>query len=198
MSPRPSVLLFDVMSTLVYDPITREIPEFFDMSLQELYDRKHPDAWQRFECGALPEETFYDIYLPQRDEPIDASAFRRTLYEAYQWIDGMQPLLETLCERDVPMHAFSNYPVWYRIIERKLKLSHVLEWSFVSCNTGLRKPHDQAYQHVVSTLQLPPEECLFVDDRADNCRAARQAGMQAVVFENAHSLCEELQHLGVL
>ena len=199
MTPRPpAVVLFDVMNTLVYDPIEREIPDFFELSLDELYATKHPDAWPRFERGEISETTFYDIYLPDRSERIDGDRFRELLRDAYRWLEGMESIVATLANAGVSLHAFSNYPVWYRIIDDKLDLSRYLSWTFVSCNTGCRKPNDEAYRRVVTTLDTAPESCLFVDDRRINCDAARKFGFRTICFEGTDPLVEALQRQGLM
>ena len=194
----PSILLFDVMSTLVYDPIAEEIPAFFGLTLKQLYDRKHPDAWQRFERGEIDHQTFCDIYFPHRTEPIDARALRDVLYDAYRWLPGIEPLLEQLSQRGIEMHALSNYPVWYQIIEEKLELSRYLNWSFVSCNTGVRKPDESAFEHALNQLNAAPQHCLFIDDRPANCRAARRVGIGTILFEDAPQLHDELNRRNIL
>ena len=90
------------------------------------------------------------------------------------------------------MHALSNYPCWYRLIEERLQLSRYVAWSFVSCETGVRKPAPEAYLHASRTLNVAPERCLFVDDRERNCDAARAVGMDAIVFRSAEQLRQEL------
>ena len=192
-----SILLFDVMSTLVYDPIEQEIPDFFGLSLQQLYERKHPTAWTDFERGAISESTFYELYFPNRPEPID-DGLRQVLFDAYRWVDGMEALVARLDQRDMAMHALSNYPIWFNIIEQKLALSRYLSWTFVSCLTGLRKPDLQAYEDAVATLGVSPGDCLFIDDRRINCDAAQQIGMEAIVFENADNLAMELSRRKLL
>jgi len=49
-------------------------------------------------------------------------------------------LLHELYAGGVPLHALSNYPRWYQLIEDRLELSRYLRWSFVSCLIGMRKP----------------------------------------------------------
>lgn len=194
----PKVLFFDVMSTLVYDPIAREIPEFFGLSLEQLYENRHPTAWLDFERGEISESLFYERYFPQRGEPIEGSALRATLYDAYRFLDGVQPLLARLAEGPWSIHALSNYPVWFEIIEDKLELSRYLQWSFVSCKTGVRKPQETAYTGAARSLSVAPAHCLFIDDRKINCEAARQVGMDAVRFENSSQLEEELRGRGIV
>lgn len=193
----PKLILFDVMNTLVYDPIEREIPRFFDTTQSALFDEKHPHAWQQFESGRISETTFCRIYLPDRPRPVDRSALRDVLFDAYCWLEGMESLVALLSEH-FPLYALSNYPVWYELIEEKLKISRFLDWRFVSWNTGLRKPDPRAFEHAASDLEVPPHRCLFVDDRTDNCRAAHEVGMEAIRFENADQLADELTRRGLL
>jgi HAD superfamily hydrolase (TIGR01509 family) len=190
-------LLLDVMGTLVYDPFHREMPAFFGMTLEELLAEKHPDAWVRFEHGELSEEAFLRRFFADGRD-YDRAGFVAHVRAAYRFLEGVEPLLAELRERGVPMHALSNYPRWYELIESELALSRYLEWSFVSCETGVRKPHPEAYRNAARTLELPPERCLFVDDRPGNCAAAREVGMDAVVFEDASQLRRALEARGVL
>lgn len=179
---RPEVILWDVMDTLVTDPFFDVMPRFFGMTLTELIEAKHPTAWVRFERAELTEAEFLRVFFAD-GRSYDHAAFRAEVHAAYTWIEDMQPLLAALCERGIGMHAFSNYPIWYLEVERRLRLSRYLSWTFVSCRTGLRKPDPEAYRSALQVLGCEPRACLFVDDRADNCEAARDAGMTAIRFE---------------
>ena len=50
----------------------------------------------------------------------------------------MEALLGRLAAAGVQVHAFSNYPAWWRLIEDKLRLSRYLDWTFVSCHGPMR------------------------------------------------------------
>lgn len=191
------ILLWDVMGTLVHDPFFSEMPRFFGMTFDDLLEAKHPSAWVEFERGERSENEFLEGFFEDRRE-FDREAFVQSIRASYRWIPGMEDLLWDLREVGCPMHAFSNYPVWYRLIEERLELSRFLEWTFVSCLTGLRKPDPAAYAHVLRELAVPPGRCLFIDDRPQNCEAARQEGIQSIVFEGAEPLRSALERVGVL
>lgn len=195
--PRPSVLLLDVMGTLVHDPFYVEIPRFFGMSLRELLAVKHPHAWVEFELDAIDEPTLLARFFAD-GRPVDGEGLRAAVRRAYRFLPGIEPLLQALVARGVAMHALSNYPRWYELIEDRLELSRYLQWSFVSCHTGVRKPDPAAYRHAARTLGVEPSACLFVDDREDNCAAAREQGMDAVRFTDASSLHDALAERGLL
>lgn len=194
--PEP-VLLLDVMDTLVYDPWHAEVPALFGLTLPELLAQKHPTAWQEFELGGLDEETFAARYFAD-GRAVDPAAFKACLRDAYRWLDGVEELLAELESRGVAMHALSNYPPWFELIEERLGLSRYLSWEFVSCRTGVRKPDRAAYLGPARRLGVAPGDCLFVDDKARNVAGAEAVGMPAIEFESAAQLRRELAARGLL
>jgi len=192
----PKVLLLDVMGTLVHDPFYDVVPAFFGMTLDELMAAKHPTAWVEFEHGKLDAGTFLDRFFAD-GRAFDRGAFMRAVREGYALLPGIGPLLAELANLGVPMYALSNYPVWYRLIEAELGLSRFVDWAFVSCDTGLRKPDPRAYLQPCMALGVLPEDALFVDDRVANCAAAEAVGMRSVVFQGADKLRASLRAEGV-
>jgi len=181
------VLLFDVMDTIVRDPFFTVTPDFFAMSMAELLAAKCPDAWPAFERGEIDERTLAHRYF--RDgRSVDLDSLRERMRVAYAFLPGMEALLADLAGAGFEIHALSNYPVWWRMIEAKLDLGRFLEWSFVSCKTGLRKPEAGAFHHALGVLSRDPRDCAFIDDRPSNCAAAEAVGIEAIVFEGAASL----------
>ena len=197
LTRRRPVLLFDVMDTLVHEPFHAEMPAFFRLSLEELIAQKHPTAWLEFERGEIGEAEFLGRFF--RDgRAFDRAAFKRTVVEAYRWIDGMEALVGELAAGGFEIHALSNYPEWFRAIEERLGLSRFLEWTFVSCLTGVRKPDARAFTGALDGLGVPAAECLFVDDREANCAAARAVGIEALRFRSAAELRDALARRGLL
>lgn len=175
------VILWDIMDTLVHDPFFTHMPGFFGNTFEELVPRLRKGTWVDFELGMLDEAEFYARFF--RDgSAIDGPGLKQCMGEAYRWIDGLEALLGELKQRGVPMHALSNYPIWYQLVEQRLGLSRYLELSFISCHTGLRKPAPEAFLGACQRLGHPPEACLLVDDRASNCDAARALGLAAFQF----------------
>lgn len=195
--PAPRVLLLDVMDTLVHDPFHAEIPRFFGLTLRELLPLLQPGSWVEFELDRLAEDEFLARFFAD-GRAVDREGLRAAVRAGYRLLPGIEPLLGELRERGVPMHALSNYPCWYVLVEDAVRLSRWVEWSFVSCRTGHRKPDPAAYVHAFRTLGVEPSACLFVDDREVNCTAAREQGMDAVRFTDAEALREALVQRGVL
>ncbi|CAN7128896.1 unnamed protein product [Brassica rapa subsp. narinosa] len=190
------VLLFDVMDTIVRDPFYQDIPAFFGMPMKELLECKHPTAWIEFEKGLIDEDELARKFFIDGRE-FDLEGLKDCIRSGYSYLDGMQELLQALRDDNFEIHAFTNYPIWYEMIEDKLKLSAYLSWTFCSCNTGKRKPDPEFYLEVVEHLGVEPCECVFIDDRPSNVKCAVEIGMRGLCFENADSLLKDLSQLGV-
>jgi HAD superfamily hydrolase (TIGR01509 family) len=179
------------MDTLVTDPYFCAMPDFFGMSRKELKKAIHPTSWIEFEEGRISGPEYVARFF-QDGRTVDGEALNACLKDAYEWIDGMEQVLADLQSAGYEMHALSNYSIWYRIIEEKLRLSRYLQWSFVSCLTGLRKPAPETYLSAAESIQTSVTDCLLIDDRAVNVDAARDVGMDAILAESSTQVRAEL------
>ncbi|MDD9909409.1 MAG: HAD-IA family hydrolase [Ahrensia sp.] len=68
----------------------------------------------------------------------------------------------------------------------RLPLLHEFDVIIDATYTGIMKPDSRAYQMVTDALQLPPDQCVFVDDQRRNVAGALDFGMKAVQFDVAH------------
>ena len=215
-SAPPRLLFFDVMDTVVSDPFYSTMPAHFGLSFPELMAAKHPTAWVDFELGLLDEAAFLASFFKD-GRRVDGAALRAAMRGAYAFLPGMEGLLSRLATAGNEMHCFSNYPVWFQLVEERCQLSRYMSWTAVSClpDIAARKPDARAFEaaaraagggeaasfllvvrhihHTSAACPLTPPQ----DDRAVNVEAARKAGWQGVLFEGAAALELELRRLGV-
>lgn len=162
--------------------------------LLQLLDAKHPTAWVEFEKGDISEEELFLKFFKD-GRPFDTDGLITALIHAYDYIDGMEDLLKRLSLSGHEIHSFSNYPSWYRYIEKKLGLTEYLSWTYISCEgpmKGLRKPNIECYRAVIDHIQRDPAvDIIFIDDRLANIDAAIDAGIvNAVHFQGDVELLE--------
>nr|TKW00473.1 hypothetical protein SEVIR_8G111600v2 [Setaria viridis] len=166
------------------------------MSMKELLESKHPTAWSEFEKGLIDENELAKKFFSD-GRSFDLEGLKECMVRAYEYIDGVEDILCCLKKNNYEIHAFTNYPVWYQLIEDKLKLSKYLSWTFCSCRTGKRKPSPDFYLQAVDHLNVDPASCIFIDDRMVNIEAALSVGMVGLQFKNAEALRKDLCALGV-
>ena len=196
MTRRP-IILFDVMETLVTEPFFTAMPKYFGMGLDQLLAEKHPTSWIEFEKGRITEDEYLRTFFLD-GRPVDGDGLRECLKCSYRWLEGMEMILAELRSTDFEVHALSNYPEWYSLIDESLNLSRFLKWTFVSCDTGVRKPDPQSYLGAAHALNVAPTDCLFIDDRSVNVDAAIAVGMDAILKKDAAQLRQELTARGCL
>lgn len=113
-----------------------------------------------------------------------------------------QPLLD-ICESlagQVQFGIFSNNGHWLaQHAERILpELMPIFSTRFVcSGSLGLTKPSPEAYILCLQRLGFSAASTLFVDDKAANVSGARQAGLDAFVYENDNQFLTELGQRGL-
>lgn len=64
------------------------------------------------------------------------------------------------------------------------ELFETIEKAYFSWEIGSLKPFKEAFEHVLRENNLQPQECLFIDDSAENVARAKELGMKAFVHEN--------------
>jgi putative hydrolase of the HAD superfamily len=67
-----------------------------------------------------------------------------------------------------------------------------------SCELGIAKPDPAIYTYTCEKLGVAPAEALFLDDKAENIRAAEEVGLVGIQFRNIEQLQAELESRGVL
>ncbi len=71
---------------------------------------------------------------------------------------------------------------------------HRFDYRVFSCDVRMAKPSPAIYQRVLAGLGVAPEAALFLDDRPDNVRAARDLGINALLFTTPAAAAAELSH----
>lgn len=69
---------------------------------------------------------------------------------------------------------------------------------FCSAEFGVGKPEAAIFLRSAERLGLPPEDILFIDDKAANAEAARRVGMDALHYAGPQALRASLQARGLL
>jgi epoxide hydrolase-like predicted phosphatase len=77
------------------------------------------------------------------------------------------------------------------------EIDEIFEVVVDSAFVGMRKPEPEIYLLTLERLGggIEPADCVFVDDIAINCDAARELGMTPVVFETTEQAREEIEEI---
>ncbi len=193
---RPAIrlLALDLMDTLVVDPYREALVVTTGMTLEALEPLRNEAAWHDFELGRIDERTYAQRFLPASAGGFDIERYKRELHRRYAWVPGMERLSIRIATR-VPIHVLSNYPCWYEELRARFLLDRFASGHHPSYLLRARKPSPDYFRQALLRIGIEASAVLFVDDRATNIDAARDAGMRAILFEGAEPLEEALRRL---
>ena len=109
----------------------------------------------------------------------------------------MQTLVEQLKQHGYCVYYLSNIPedVLALLMERDFK--GLFDGGVASCEVKINKPDPRIYQALLDKYQLKADECIFIDDRADNIKAASLLGLGTYQMHSVGSLLRSLPTFGV-
>lgn len=104
------------------------------------------------------------------------------------WPEHIIPIRETaefireLKERKVPIYLLSNAPTYFAEWAERIDTLRLFDGIVFSAPLKMAKPEPEIYQYLFRTYDLKPEKCFFIDDLEKNIRAAKEAGMDGIIF----------------
>ncbi|PSJ79321.1 pyrimidine 5'-nucleotidase [Neisseria iguanae] len=191
----PPVWLFDLDNTLhnadagVFLLINHAMTDYLAGRLNLSRDDAsaiREDYWHRYGATLAG----LQIHHPE----VDIVEFLVKSHPMSQILEKLMPIerTQTLLGRLKGCKAvFSNGPSFYvQAVTEHLQIRDHFDLLAGTDDFGfLYKPNRQAYLAVCQRLEKTPQNCIMVDDNADNLYTAKQLGMQTVWFSHkAHDL----------
>ncbi len=142
--------------------------------------------WHRYDNGEVSDaEVRADIL---RRFPDDGAALTWFFDNAGDWCTVRHDLadrLKTLKEKGYGVFLLSNYPDRLWQIHVAARPFHTfVDGEVISYAEHTGKPEPCFYQCLLSRYRLKAEECLFLDDRAENTYAAEAFGIQTLTLDS--------------
>jgi putative hydrolase of the HAD superfamily len=107
-------------------------------------------------------------------------------------------LLANLGDRYPLMILSNTNPIHFHMLQANYPLLRHFDHCVLSYEVGVLKPHAEIYEKAIARAGCDAAECFFTDDLAVNVEAARKHGMDAVLFQSAAQLEDELRARGLL
>jgi putative hydrolase of the HAD superfamily len=80
----------------------------------------------------------------------------------------------------------------------RFKLSELFDDLILSYELGFCKPEPEIYHEALRRGGVTANQCLFIDDLAENVRGAEAIGMRTIQFQGFDDLNARLRKLGML
>src|SRR6202522_2811219 len=188
-----------VLLTNAWDHVERtEALNHFHLDEAEFHDR-HEMVVSSFERGKITLDEYLDRTVFYRNRPFTRDAFRDYMYSLSQPMPDVLAFARALANSGKYFMSTINNESRELNLHRieKFGLRQIFRLFVSSCFVGLRKPESGIYRLAIETTQINPEECCFIDDRAQNLEPAAKLGMRTIQMQSIAQLREHLGKLGV-
>ncbi|MGE5570519.1 MAG: HAD family hydrolase [Rhodospirillales bacterium] len=153
---------------------------------------------RRFESGEVSPEAFVEQLSALLDLRVNYDRFCE-LWSSIFLPDPLLPesLLAGLHRRYRLLLLSNTNAIHWAMIRQKYSLLCHFDDYVLSYQVGALKPSARIYEEAIARAGCRPGECFFTDDIPLYVDGAREAGMDAVVFESAEQIERELRARGV-
>ncbi|KPJ91919.1 MAG: hypothetical protein AMJ55_10610 [Gammaproteobacteria bacterium SG8_15] len=159
-----------------------------DVDQQKILIREiflHPD-WLAMDCGRLAEVEAIPRAAGRTNlKHQDISALFDIVRESLTVIPASVAILENAKAKGRLLYCLSNMSTEnYAYLRNKYSFFDYFHGAVISGQENTMKPEKKIFQILLERFALNPEETLFIDDRPENTRVAKEFGMSAITFSD--------------
>ena len=195
-------IIFDVGNVLMgydWEEYLRSY-DFPEEKYQKIADAvfRNP-IWEEQDRGQHEESWYVDKFVESAPEyEADIREVVRRDPECMHLYDYAETWVRYLKDKGYHVYILSNYATdTLERTEDKLTFLKYVDGAVFSCQVKQIKPESEIYKTLLGRYHLDPEKSVFLDDRAENCEAARKQGIHAIQFKSFKQAAAELEKLGV-
>jgi putative hydrolase of the HAD superfamily len=195
----PSVVIFDYGNVLCQDqPIadTQAMAAILDLPLPqfiELYWRFRVE----YDAASLEPEAYWNKVARTASRTLTSAQISELIeIDSRSWsypAPIMPEWARDLRAAGLRTAILSNMPASVRDYVLRCPWLPEFDSRTFSCEVGVCKPAPEIYQDCLNKLGVRPSQCLFLDDRESNFRAAEALGLHSVLYTDPSDAALELE-----
>lgn len=199
----PQAIVFDFGGVMTGETNREAVIDFICRSFcfsEEEFEKVNQEKRLAVKQGKTDEE-FWIAYAKTKGIELPChwrSSFKSVMKDAIGVNPEMYILVDQLKERHIPIGLLSNIDERLSNLIRDFGLYEPFHPCLLSCKIGIEKPDLRAYELLLTKLNLPAKDVIFIDDRLENIESAKVIGLDAILFESEQQLRNELRKRGVL
>ena len=188
-------IVFDLGGVLFARDKHKCSPEFIDF-FRFIRTDPMPDFWVEYDRGTLTlDQVVAALCALHGCTPEVARAYVREAIDRQEPVRATERLVGELKRAGYRLYVLSNMSREFIDFLRRADVYALFDGEVVSCEEGTVKPEPRIYRILLDRYGLDPAQTLFIDDRAANIAAAREAGIDGFLFDphDPEASCEALR-----
>jgi beta-phosphoglucomutase len=171
------------------------------------YQRDYTEAEFAAGFGRTSREVIAQQWTDEARTPAEAeelaerkeSIFRELISHHLPAMDGARDLVESLHTAGFHLAVGSSGPPDnVALVLEKMGIERWIEARVTGADVTRGKPHPQVFQLAAQRLEVPPAQCVVIEDAAAGIAAAHAAGMKCIALASTGHTLEELKEADLL
>lgn len=197
-----TTVIFDIGNVLAEFPWREYLRDFqFPLEVEEKIARTTflGKNWAEADRGAKSDEEIYEDCL--REIP-ELEKELKQVWENRAYIVKEYPYatswIKNLKSQGYQVYLLSNYgKTTFEEAQRSFEFLKYPDGRVISYEIQAIKPEPKIYEELIQKYHLIPEQCVFLDDLADNIKQAEVFGFHTIQFYNKEQAIKDMECLGI-
>jgi putative hydrolase of the HAD superfamily len=199
-----SAVLFDFGMVLSTSPVMSAHQTLLRISTltAEVFDRHYWAHRHAYDEGKFTGESYWQQVASDAGIGLSAEQIKSLISaDILMWSGINAPMLEWA--RSVGKAGFKTgilSNIGFELasaMEKNFPWVEEFKYTIWSCRLAMAKPDPKIFHCAQQKLNVAPQEILFIDDREENIRAAREVGFIGIVFKDVSQLKHDLKVQGL-
>ncbi len=168
----------------MYGVIVKQTGDDFVPYVQQTFPHLNPEEicipWLKADIGELTSpEVWSEIGFQGDLEKIE-----KEYLDTIELNDGFLDFIQSVRMRYKLAILSNDSSRWSQYLREKFNLNQYFDVISISGDLRIQKPDERIYRLTIDKLAVPAEDCLYIDDRAENLEAAKKVGMKPIMMNS--------------
>jgi putative hydrolase of the HAD superfamily len=162
----------------------------FGMTGEVLFELVRKD-WHPAEIGGIAAEEYWSRlgnYLNA-----DAAEIKKSIMESFPLDERVINIVRELHEKYITVLLSNQISDWLGEVIEENNFKDVFSYIVTSYDTGFAKPDPKIFEEVIKKTGTNYENCLYIDDREENIKAAAMLGINTLQFVTFEQFSKDLK-----
>lgn len=168
----------------MYGVIVKQTGDDFVPYVQQTFPNKTPEEiytpWFKADVGEI---SSLDVWR-QIGFTGDLEKIEKEYLDTIELNDGFIDFVEAAGKKYKLAIISNDSSRWSKYLREKFDINKYFDVISISGDLKIEKPDERIFQRTIEKLSVNAEECLYVDDREGNLKAAEKVGMKTVMINS--------------
>lgn len=191
-------VIFDIGNVLLlfsHEKMLLQFSELLEVPFASLKEKILADKLlQEYELGNITTDDWFEAISSLSNKRPSKELFLKAMGDIFRENFPLTAFIPLLKKQGIRLILLSNISeAHFDYIKRHFEITGAFDEAVLSYQVRSSKPQKAIYQAVLKAAKAEAYECLYVDDILEHVTAAKQLGIDSIVYESIEQLKKALE-----